>query len=167
MEQIYKPLLLFIALTFGFILLLYSEFLRLHDKKKTERIIIGILGIVLILFFLFQGDFLKHCWESTFNIQFDSGEHTLSDWKIKAMNTPYWVYVTGTCMFIVMSALFPLYFIKNFLPKFRNDLKDVEIFDLNVFFLFGIVYSIVFLFIFFIFYQFGDMVIGLYFRLFY
>lgn len=64
MEQIYKPLLLFIALAFGFSLLVFSFFLHLHNKSKVRIVINGILGIMLILFFLFQGDFIEFCWEN-------------------------------------------------------------------------------------------------------
>ena len=166
MEQIIQSLLLFITLAFGFILLLYSEFLRLHDKQKTERIIIGILGIMLILFFLFQGDFIEFCWESTFNIQFDSGQHTMSDWKISATNTPFWVGMSCICFVMVMVALV-FFYRKNILANLRDELKDLEIFGLRVLFVYGIAYSIVFLFLCYILYQFVDGVIRFFFKLFY
>jgi len=137
-------ILLFFALAFGFFLFLYSEFLRLHDKVKTERIIIRILGIALILFFLFQGDFIHKVKEDFFKMAMPINKFahwTFSEkflfWKEHVMDESYFFIIFyGSSMFLI-SAIPLLYIIYTLNYWRKEELKKVDVFKFSKLFFKG------------------------------
>jgi len=134
-----KGLLMFIVLSFGFILLLYSEFLRFHDKLKTQRIIIRILGVALILFFLIFSGWVKFSWEWVFKLHrtFDENRqvYTFSQdiafWKKEVSALPFWEIIIFFLMFLFMTFAFLVGIFIDFRHNLRDELKEWDIFNIH------------------------------------
>lgn len=111
-------ILLFFALAFGFFLFGVSEWLRLSDKKEyvpdinLTKISYRIFGVALILLFLFQGDFIKLCWEmvlewqgyyNTENVTFSEG---VALWKKSVSVREFWRTAFGFTLFLVVAFVY-------------------------------------------------------------
>ena len=149
-----KALLMFIVLCFGFILFLYSELLRLHDREKISVLIFRITGVALILFFLFQSGLVKYSWEWVFRLHrtIDYVElnkvYTFSQdvaiWKKGVSEWSLWWWLLMFLVFLIWTFLcFGGIFI-NFRYRFRDILKEMDIFNIGHLVVWGVGYAFFF-----------------------
>jgi hypothetical protein len=168
-----KALLMFIVLCFGFILLLYSELLRLHDREKISVLIFRITGVVLILFFLIFSDLVKISWEFVFDFHRTSDErrqvYTFSQ------DVAIWKKGVSESSFLLLLVTFVVWFIFAFVGLFgmfmdfdiRKELKELDIFNVGRLAFFGVGIAISLLFGIFSLFQLGSFTMAIGYKLFY
>ena len=172
-----KALLMFIVLCFGFILFLYSELLRLHDREKISVLIFRITGAVLILFFLIFSDLVKISWEMVFDTHRTIDVirlhkvYTLSQdvaiWKkgVSEWSLWWWLLMFLAVLFWTFACLGGIFI--NFRYRFRDMLKELDIFNIGHLVVWGVGYAFFFALGILGLFQLGSFTLAIGYKLFY
>jgi hypothetical protein len=178
-----KALLMFIVLSFGFILFLYSQFLRLHERDKLYRLVLRITGVTLILFFLIFSGWIKICWDFVILFNCPNGEYcsyhpiyhpkvfSFSDyvpqWQKFVSESPLWKLLWGFMLSLFIAFVFLVRGYLDFRDYFRNTMKELDIFNIDDLVIRGFGYALSLVVEIFCLFQLGNFTMAIGYKLFY